>query len=323
MDGSLRLLLATSNCIAICEPSLDGWRVIRRELMGNYATSLAAQGEQILVGTRRGIYRSGDGGDSWIAANSGLTIRHIRWLAAHAGDSERIFAGSEPAGIFVSFDAGRSWRGSPEVEDLRDRQGWYLPYSPEAGCVRGFAFSDEKVYAAVEVGGALVSADHGESWAPVNVAASPEEKIHPDVHSIEAHPGFEGIVAAPTGGGFYYSADGGLNWENRYPHSYCRAFWWDPEDADHMLLGTADWVDRNGRIEETRDRGLTWNPSSDGLEVPWHKHMVERFTQASDHLLAVLSNGELWITPLGKITWRRILPEVRDIKAAGVIWLNG
>ena len=129
-------------------------------------------------------------------------------------------------------------------------------------------------------------------------------------------------MAAPTAGGLYYSDDGGVTWENRYPVSYCRALCWDPKDADHMLLGSADWVDRNGRIEETRNRGTTWNPASKGLGVPWQRHMVERFTQAGDDLLAVLSNGEVWISSLEEIAWRRILPEVKDVKAASIIGLS-
>ena len=319
MDSKARLLLATSNCAAICEPAGDDWRVARRDLMGNYATSVIAQEEQALVGTREGIFRSEDGGDSWRAVNNGLTIRHIRWMAADPDRPGRIFSGSEPAGIFVSSDGGNSWQGCPEVVDLRDKKGWYLPYSPEAGCIRGFAFSSPRVYAAVEVGGFLSSDDHGSTWQLGTERVQDDHKIHPDVHSIESHPASGSLLAAPTGGGFFYSGDGGVTWENRYQSSYCRALWWDPMDVDHMLLGSADWVDRNGQIEESRDRGMTWSPAAEGMDAPWRRHMVERFVQAGGDLLAVLSNGELWISALDQLAWRRILPEVREVKAACVL----
>jgi hypothetical protein len=81
-------------------------------------------------------------------------------------------------------------------------------------------------------------------------------------------------------------------------------------------------VDRNGRIEETRDGGITWSLASKGLDLPWRTQMVERFTQVGDELLAVLSNGELWISSIDQIAWRRILPEVRDVKAASNLWLT-
>ena len=47
--------------------------------------------------------------------------------------------------------------------------------------------------------------------------------------------------------------------------------------------------------------------------------MVERFTQAGDELLAVLSNGELWAAPLGTLEWKRLLPEVRGVNCATII----
>jgi hypothetical protein len=74
-------------------------------------------------------------------------------------------------------------------------------------------------------------------------------------------------------------------------------------------------VDRNGRVEETRDGGLTWSEASSGLDVPWEHHMVERFVQVGDELLAVLSNGEIWLTSLDAITWEQILPQIPDVHA--------
>ena len=123
--------------------------------------------------------------------------------------------------------------------------------------------------------------------------ARPEPLIYPDVHSISVHARSADLVLAPTGGGFYRSTDGGETWALLYD-CYCRAVWVDPIDPQHMILGPADGVDRNGRIEMTTDGGRTWLPASAGLKVPWRNSMVERFTQVDDDLLAVLSNGELF-----------------------------
>ena len=96
---------------------------------------------------------------------------------------------------------------------------------------------------------------------------------------------------------------------------YCRAAWIDPQDAKHILLGPADSVDRGGRIEETRDGGETWQQASDGTEAPWRGHMVERFSQVGEELLAVLSNGELLVSAAGSWEWRRILKEAGRVRA--------
>ena len=48
--------------------------------------------------------------------------------------------------------AGDHGVSAPRLAELRDRCKWSLPYSPEAGCVRGFTFHGARGYAAVEVG---------------------------------------------------------------------------------------------------------------------------------------------------------------------------
>lgn len=318
---STLLLAASADGLAVCERDGDGWREIRRGLTDQYVTSVIARQGVILAGTKNGVYRSDDLGASWQAASQGLSIRHVRWLAYHPEESDFEYAGTEPAGIFVSHDGAGSWRECPEVAELRRQFGWYLPYSPESGCVRGLAVQGDRAYAAVEDGCVLVSQDKGETWelAPGSRGRPdhnpPEGHVHSDVHSIAVHPSSAEFVAAPTGGGFYRSTDGGATWTPLYPRSYTRAVWLDPQDRDHVVLGPADGVDRNGRVEETTDGGQTWNPASNGLDVPWRSHMVERFNQVDDELLAVLSNGELYAAPLAALEWRRILPASSRVTA--------
>ena len=316
MDNRIVLYLATSQGIAVAAGGDESWRVIRWELTNSFVTSIIGNGETIIAGTKDGIFHSNNQGETWGAVNSDLSARHIRWLAAHPDNPMWVFAGSEPAEIYLSQDGGLTWQARPEVPQMRDQHGWYLPYSPEAGCVRGFAFHGADCFAAVEVGGILISRDYGETWTLNQSDQFPERDIHPDVHSVVAHPSSVNLVAAPTGGGFFHSDDGGATWSNRYPDCYCRAVWWNPVNPAHMLLGAADWVDRNGRIEESLDGGKTWKEVSNGLDLPWRNHMVERFSLVGDRLLAVLSNGNLLVTPIDQWEWHRVLPEVRDVKAA-------
>jgi photosystem II stability/assembly factor-like uncharacterized protein len=285
-------------------------------------TSLIAREGVILAGTEQGVLRSDDGGANWRDASVGLTAPHVRWLAFHPAVSDLEFAGTEPAGIFVSHNGGASWRSCPEVAQLRDEHRWSLPYSPESGCVRGFAFSGRRVYAAVEVGGVLVSDDAGETWRLAGGSdGNPSFDrpaaglVHPDVHSISVHASSSDAVFAPTGGGCFRSCDGGQSWDMLY-ECYCRVAWIDPLDADHMLLGPADGVDRNGRIEETRDGGKSWLPASGGLQVPWRNTIVERFSQVGGQLLAILSNGHLYASQIGTWKWRRIIAGVGGVTAA-------
>jgi photosystem II stability/assembly factor-like uncharacterized protein len=315
------LFLATRDGLVACHSRQGQWQVSAHHLRGRHLTSVVVQSGIILAGAVDGLLRSDDGGRSWTEVTHGLSVKHVRWLAAQPEAPGRVLAGTEPAAIFVSRDAGRSWRLCPEVPSMRDRFGWSLPYSREAGCVRGFALHGERAYAAVEVGGALRSDDAGETWGLVpgsdgkpSFGRPAAPLIQPDVHSMVVHPSNPDLVFAPTGGGFYRSMDGGASWELRY-ECYCRACWADPQDSQRIVLGPADGVDRNGRIELTEDGGAHWSLASDGLDVPWSGSMVERFVSTGNDLMAVLSDGRLLSSPASRLHWRPFLETIQGVTA--------
>ncbi len=317
---SLYLIVATDHGLVVCEADGAHWRPVHRGLERNPLTSVIAREGVILAGSRQGIFRSDDLGQNWVPASDGLSISHVRWLAYHPEISDFELAGTEPAAIFVSRDGSGHWRSCEEVEQMREQYGWRLPYSPEAGCVRGFAVQSSRAYAAVEDGCVLISDDGGEHWRLAEGSRGHLDHrpasgfIHSDVHSITVHPSSSDLVYAPTGGGFYVSQDGAKTWELLYS-CYVRAVWIDPDDAQHMILGPADGVDWNGRIEETRDGGRTWQHAARGLTAPWRNHMVERFTQVGERLLAVLSNGELIETALEELNWEPVLNDLHGVNA--------
>jgi photosystem II stability/assembly factor-like uncharacterized protein len=319
-----RLFVATAHGVVVAERDGGEWQEASRGLEGRHVTCITAHGDTVHAGAADGAHRSIDRGRTWHPINEGLTERHLRWLVHHPSDPALLLAGTEPATIHVSRDAGTRWRECPEIARLRDEGGWYLPYSPAAGCVRGFALYGARAYAAVEQGGMVRSNDMGETWHLVaGSSGRPESEvppghIHPDVHSVNVHPSSPDRVTAPTGGGLYRSTDGGSHWTRLY-QCYCRAAWLDPDDHDHLIFGPADSVDAGGRIEESLDGGRNWRFASPGLDVPWRRHMVERFEQMGNEVLVVLSNGHLVAATLSDLAWHRILPDVPDISAVAAL----
>ncbi len=317
------ILIATDQGVTISKLENGGLVLVQLALEGVDVTSIVRVNGAILAGTRAGIHRSTDGGITWGTADEGLSIPHVRWLSAHPDRPGFAFAGTEPAGIFVSTDSGQTWTARPEVEALRDTHGWWLPYSPEAGCVRGFAFHGDRGYAAVEVGGLLRTDDQGATWDlargssgdPQFIEPAPGH-IHADVHSVEVHPTSPDLVFAATNAGLYRSRDGGVTWLRINPDGYTRAVRLDPDDPDHIISGPAASVGRGGRIVESRDGGETWQPHTNGLDAPWRKTMVERFCQASaDHLLAVLDDGQVRILDFRTGIWQTTFENEGEVRA--------
>ncbi len=322
MKTNNKIILATSKQLVVAEQNGNTWQETHWSLEGKEVTAVMAREGVIIAGTTEGLFRSGDWGQTWEAINVGLTHRHIRWLAFHPELSDFEFAGTEPAGIFVSRDGGSTWESRAEVTVLRNQHKWWLPYSPEAGCVRGFAIHGPRAYAAVEVGGLLRSDNDGLTWglAPGSdgepVFREPKAGfIHADVHSVEVHPSSPDLVFAPTNAGFYRSIDGGMTFERINRYGYTRACWVDPKEAKHIVIGPARDVDAGGTVLETRDGGQGWHEATTGLLTPWPHHMVERFTQIGEELFAVLSNGEVIVTRLDALHWTQVLSEVEGVNA--------
>ena len=308
------LYLATKTGVVV----VDGNGEVRRGLNGRFITSIIAREGVILAGTRDGIFMLEEGnGRCWTERSNGLTQRHVRWLAFHPDISDREFAGTEDAAIFVSQNGGASWQECSEVATLRNQFGWWMPYSSGAGCVRDFAFHGSRTYAAVEVGGLLRSDDGGQSW---RLAGGSDGKprfrqpdpgyIHADVHSVVVHPSSPDLVFAATAGGLFCSKNGGDSWTALRDDCYIRAVWVNPTDAQQMILGVANSPEnKNGHICRSNDGGNSWQTLSD----IWPSKMVERFVPIGTTLFALLSNGELLKSEDNFQEWRPVLEGIPGI----------
>lgn len=316
------ILVATSEGLIGGRLGTDGgWEGRSLGLTDVGLSSVIAREGVILAGSESGIFRSEDLGASWQPASRGLTSPHVRWLAFHPDVSDREFAGTEPAGIFLSTDGGDTWRARPEVDALRDRHGWFLPYSPEAGCVRGFAFSGRRGYAAVEVGGVLRSDDAGATWSLAPGSDGRPEFEHAlqagaapaDVHDVRVHPSDPDLVFIASHAGLFRSRDGGGRWQRLSADVYCRALWVDPADADHIIFGPASRRGWDGSIAETWDGGEQWRSVTDGIPEPWRGRPVERFAAVGSDLWAIRDDGRCFVAPLDTLQWR-VLP-LRGVRA--------
>jgi photosystem II stability/assembly factor-like uncharacterized protein len=154
----------------------------------------------VFAGTMEdGIFVSQDAGEHWTAWNFGLLDLAVLCLAIspNFAADETLFAGTD-TGIFRSTNGGRAWR---EVE---------MPFGFDA--VISLAVSpkfseDHRLYASTESQGIWVSGDECEHWSRLAEGISEDPVNHLLVSQNE--------ILAVTADALWYSADGGLQWENR------------------------------------------------------------------------------------------------------------
>lgn len=141
----------------------DSLTGITPENVGNPVIALAAFGATVYAGMYgSGIFRSDDGGDSWVEVNEGLAVTDQKVCALLAVNEDTVFAGTVEGGIFRTMDGGDSW---VEVNTGLTNTS-----------VGELAVIGNTIYAGMSE--RLVdSVNGGESWQPVQISAMPGEYL--------------------------------------------------------------------------------------------------------------------------------------------------
>jgi photosystem II stability/assembly factor-like uncharacterized protein len=208
----------------------------------------------------RGVFRTRDGGKTWtntkfIDEDTGfvdLAMDHQSPQTLYAASYQRRrtpygFNGGGPgSGLWKTTDGGDTWKKLTEG----------LPSEGDVGRIGVTVYRGDPriVYALVEhakQGGTYRSDDKGETWRKVsdtNPRPSYYSKIHVD-------PGNDQRVWV-LGANLYFSEDGGKTFRSdlgQKIHGDYHAFWINPADPAHMVVGT------DGGIHLTYDRGRSWD----------------------------------------------------------------
>jgi photosystem II stability/assembly factor-like uncharacterized protein len=230
--------------------SLTGDTLERVALPGVRVHHVAWRDEVVLAAAPRdGLYR--------VAGGAARRVWEGDARSCAIGADGAYYVGMEPAMIARSDDAGETWRRLDAIDALPTRGEWTFPPPPHEPHVLSIDFlADEALLAGVEVGGAIVSADRGESWAERN------DGIYVDVHSVRPAGSDPDRVYAVTGNGFYASEDDGRSWERRMTgmdNGYTIGLSVHPERAGQVLVTSGDRPPGlNGRIYRSDDGGHGW-----------------------------------------------------------------
>jgi photosystem II stability/assembly factor-like uncharacterized protein len=245
-----------------------------------------------------GVFKTTDGGASWLAASTGLASGSGP-LVAHPANPNQLYTGSG-AGIFETTDGGRAWLPgglsneivlSLAVDPLRPttlyagtaERGIYKTTDGGASWAAinsGLAprrinllavdpRSSDILYAgsdALEDGanGIWKSTNGGASWNPASVGLPGKNvgalAIDP-VATCSLYVSLEGAGGAGGNGGIFRSADGAASFTSAYPSmSGTQALAINPRNPAIVYAGT----DESG-ILVSQDRGVSWSTLNSGL----------------------------------------------------------
>ncbi len=208
------------------------------------------------------------------------------WTIVPGGDDRprRLYAGTEPGGIFRSDDDGLSWELIDPFWDHPSREkNWFGGGRDQAGACSILVDprDNDHLYVGVSIGGVYESTDGGESWHGRNRGLVAEYLPDPmaeyghDPHCLVASPSNPDVLWQQNHCGVFRSADRGQNWENISRPEEGINFGFpivvDPEDAETAWVIPAVSAEKRMAIDgalfvgRTEDGGRSWQQLRRGL----------------------------------------------------------
>lgn len=200
----------------------------------------------IYAGTQggAGLYRSTDGGQTWLAATSGLPATAVYALAIDPQNPSIVYVGSWGLGVFRSVDGGVSWSGTA----LTGRFVEALAIDPATPSI---------VYAGTNTG-VFRTADSGANWAAAN---SGLPGTVPAVRALAINPATPTTLYAALSSGVFRSLDGAATWTATTLAGSIFELAIDPQMPTTILAGA-----RTGMFRSV-NAGANWTAINTGLQT--------------------------------------------------------
>lgn len=223
---------------------------------------VASEGPLWSSGGDRGLYKTEDGGDTWIHALNISPDTGISGLDFHPSEPDTLYAaayqrrrsaaafmgGGPESGIYKSTDGGTTWKKLSVGLPRGDMGRIDIAVSP---------IDPRFVYATIEAGdaekGFYRSSDRGESWERRSSYISGGTGPHYYQKIFACPHRFDRVYQMDVW--THVTGDGGKTWSrpnetHKHADNHALAFTSDP---DHLISGT------DGGLYESRDLGQTWS----------------------------------------------------------------
>lgn len=263
-------------------------------------------GDTIYAGSNNGVYKSTDGGDSWAQAGSELAGREVWSVGVSHLDGDLIVAGTCPGGLYVSEDAGSSWRKGEGDPIAQDCFGGAM--QTRMTCVLMHPKERDTIFAGVEADGPRRSRDGGRTWSRIGL-----DDV--DVHDIKMDA--DGTLYLSSNSELFRSDDEGDSWEplgiaDHFRHTYCRGMGLSPTAAGVLYVGNGSGPPGNtGSMYRTRDRGESWEHVELNGET---NSTIWQFAAGDEWLLASTVFGQLFRSTDGGENWGKLAWEFGEVR---------
>ena len=152
-----------------------------------------------------GIYKSTNGGDSWVKLGGGLPTGlvgkgNLGVTAANPNRLYLLYEAKPGGGVYRSDDAGATWTQTSAMPQLIQRPFYYTTLTADPT-------DADVVYAAAE--GFYKSTDAGRTFRP-------QRTPHTDNHDLWINPSDGDVMVQGNDGGANVSLDGGRTWSTQY-----------------------------------------------------------------------------------------------------------
>jgi photosystem II stability/assembly factor-like uncharacterized protein len=265
-------------------------------------------------------------------------------VPGNADEPDTLYAGVEPAALFRSDDAGKTWSLVKGLYDHPHRPLW----QPGGGglCLHTILpdpSNKKRMHIAISTGGVYRTDDGGANWQPRNVGVRaqflPPEQWYPEfgqcVHKIVSHPSNPDQLFLQNHWGLYKSENGADSWSdiaNGVPSDFGFALDIDPNEPQTAYIIPLEsdefrcTPEAKLRVYRTRNSGASWQPLSNGLPQENAFETVLRDGLSTDEMKPTgiyfgTRNGKLFGSNNGGESWQTIeegLPPVVCVKTARV-----
>ena len=289
-------------------------------MLGQYVTALTIDpGDEnhVFVSTESGIFRTMDGGRTWIEANSGIPTSDVRTIGfTLAGE---LYAGTRGYGLYrwqgTGSSSGSLGAGGWQAQNPVGQWGVIWPLWDDRP---RYQYSDMLIHAEDSQrmmfgcfpAGIYTSSDGALSWIESNVGWTLD-----GVFSLVAHPLNPDIVYAGTYNGVNRSLDFGEHWEmwnTGWPaEQWVFRIVFDPRDSDVMYACSKNGEnegtgrpDFRGTVMKSENGGASWFPIISGLSLDQEFYDIVIDPMSPDVLYLAAQHNGMFVSIDGGARWQ-------------------